>query len=106
MDRRKFLSGAAAVPVVAALPIVVEASKKEVLDELKKETFVRAEQGWPKLLVGDVVSRSELHGGFLLCQDDQGIDGMVVSSDDYEYSVALIKRENPNAKGRLFRHRR
>jgi len=97
MDRRKFLGAAAAASGVAVLPEISAAKAGE------KETAVKREQGWPKLMVGDVVARSEMHGGFLLVQDQQTIHGMIVAADDYTYTVALI--DSPEVK-RLHRYRR
>ena len=97
MNRRGFLKATATVPVVAVLPAISVAE----IDE--KETEAKRDQGWPKLLVGDVVARSELHDGFLLVNDEQTIHGMIVAADDYTYTVALI--ESPETK-RLFRYRR
>ena len=96
MNRRKFLQTAAAAPAVVALP-EISATRADA-----KEAVVRGEQGWPKLMVGDVVARSTMHDGFLQTCDEQTIHGMVVAADDNTYTVALI--ESPER--RLFRHRR
>jgi len=100
VNRRGFLKATSAVPAVALLPSIAVAKADE------KKTEVKCDQGWPKLMVGDVVARTTdpdpSHNGFILVNDEQTIHGMVVAADDYTYRVALI--ESPETK-RLFRHR-
>ena len=97
MDRRKFLGVAAAVPVAASLPAMAD----EQINVIQySQPNIKCDQGWPKLLIGDTVAKSELHGGFLLTVDTQTIDGMVIKADDNEYTVSLIE-----APDRLYRRR-
>ena len=101
MNRRRFLKAASAAPIVVALPAITVAKVDE--KKVEKATESKHDQGWPKLMVGDVVAKSQLHSGFLLVNDAQTIHGMVVAADNYTYTVAFI--ESPDTK-RLFRYRR
>ncbi len=100
MNRRNFLKVTAAVPAIAVLPAITVVKADEKAPEVEVKTVTNG-QGWPKLMVGDVVVKSEMHDGFLLVHDTQTIQGMIVAADDYTYTVSLI--DSPDTK-RLWRH--